>query len=192
MAPLLFSTIEVTAQAFYRTSLSYAIVNLKPIVPGHVLVIPTRPVQRIADLEDNELVSLIRSVRRVGNVVQRVYGADALTIACQDGPAAGQSVPHVHFHILPRKAQGDRFSEDKDAIYPELETGEASLMSELHEHNEAQKPAGQQQQHKHQPFKVDADEDRKPRSMEEMVKEAAWLKGFFTELESKELQDQVD
>lgn len=128
---------------------------------------------------DSELIALMRSVRRVGSVVQRAYGADALTIACQDGPAAGQSVPHVHFHILPRKAQGDRFSEDKDAIYPELETTEASLMSDMQK--------GPQQ--KHQPFKVDADEDRKPRSIEEMVAEAKWLKDFFTE---DDLREQVD
>lgn len=128
---------------------------------------------------DSELISLMRSVRRVGTVVQRAYGADALTIACQDGPAAGQSVPHVHFHVMPRKAQGDRFSEDKDAIYPELETTEANLMSDMQK--------GPQQ--KHQPFKVDADEDRKPRTMDEMVAEANWLKGFFTE---EDLRDQVD
>jgi bis(5'-adenosyl)-triphosphatase len=65
-AKLLFSTIEVTRQAFYHSSLSYAIVNLRPIVPGRelmifegyslmsktldVLVIPTRPVPRLVDL----------------------------------------------------------------------------------------------------------------------------------------------
>ncbi|TFK30188.1 diadenosine 5',5'''-P1,P4-tetraphosphate asymmetrical hydrolase [Coprinopsis marcescibilis] len=166
MSPLLFSTIEVTAQSFYRTALSYAIVNLKPIVPGHVLVIPTRPVPRLADLNDSELASLMRSVNRVGTIVEHAYGADALTIACQDGKSAGQSVPHVHFHILPRKSQGDRFSDSNDAIYPELETSEAGLSSDI-------KTA-------HQPLKVDADDHRPPRTIEEMVKEAAWLKGFFS------------
>ncbi|EAU88850.2 diadenosine 5',5'''-P1,P4-tetraphosphate asymmetrical hydrolase [Coprinopsis cinerea okayama7 len=165
---LLFSTFEVTSQAFYRNALSYAIVNLKPIVPGHVLVIPTRPVPRLADLNDTELGSLMRSVSRVGNVIERVYGADALTIACQDGKAAGQSVPHVHFHILPRKLQGDRFSENNDAIYPELEKAEAGLSSDM-----------RQTTQDYQPLKVDADDARPPRTMEEMVKEANWLKGFF-------------
>ncbi|RXW20517.1 hypothetical protein EST38_g5328 [Candolleomyces aberdarensis] len=174
---LLFSTIEVTSQAFYRTALSYSIVNLKPIVPGHVLVVPTRPVPRIADLNDKEYVSLMRSVRRVSLAVQRAYGADALTIACQDGKAAGQSVPHVHFHILPRKAQGDRFSENNDEIYPELEVAEANLLSDL------------QEQQNSQPLrlKMDADEDRKPRTMEEMVAEASWLRGFFTEEDLKDV-----
>ncbi|KAJ6536021.1 diadenosine tetraphosphate asymmetrical hydrolase [Mycena vulgaris] len=159
MASLLFSKIDVTRQAFFRSSLSYAIVNLKPIVPGHVLVLPTRHVPRLADLSEPELSSLMRAVQQVGSVIERAYGADALTVACQDGKAAGQSVPHVHFHILPRKSAGDRFSGgNNDQVYPALEKAEADMA---------------------QPFKVDADEDRVARSMEEMVKEATWLKGFF-------------
>ncbi|KAJ7083612.1 diadenosine hydrolase [Mycena belliarum] len=159
MASLLFSTIDVTRQAFFRSSLTYAIVNLKPIVPGHVLVIPTRYVSRLAELSEPELFSLMRAVNQVGSVIERVYGADGLTVACQDGEAAGQTVPHVHFHILPRKLAGDRFSgQNNDLVYPALQKAEAEMA---------------------QPFKVDADEDRAPRTMEEMVKEAAWLREFF-------------
>jgi len=167
---LLFSTIEVTRQAFYRSSLSYAIVNLKPIVPGHVLVVPTRPVPRLADLNDSELSSLMLSVRRIGTVIERAYGADGLTIACQDGKAAGQTVPHIHFHLLPRKFKGDRFSDKNDEIYPELERNEESLPTEL-----------QASPRTSEPLKVDADEARRPRSMEEMEEEARWLSSFFEE-----------
>ncbi|GLB44860.1 putative HIT domain containing protein [Lyophyllum shimeji] len=170
MGPLLFSTIEVTRQAFYRSSLTYAIVNLKPIVPGHVLVCPTRPVPRLADLNDSELSSLMLSVRRVGAVIERAYGADSLTIACQDGKAAGQSVPHVHFHLLPRKFKGDRFSDKNDEVYPALERNEKSLPAQL-----------EGSQRSSEPLKVDADEDRKPRSTEEMEEEARWLRSFFDE-----------
>ncbi|KAF9486344.1 diadenosine 5',5'''-P1,P4-tetraphosphate asymmetrical hydrolase [Pholiota conissans] len=172
MAALLFSTFEVTTQAFYRASRSYAIVNLKPIVPGHVLVIPNRPVPRLSDLDENELACLMQSVKRVGNVVEKVYGADGLTIACQDGKAAGQSVPHVHFHVLPRKLLGDPFADKNDEIYPELETNEGSLQIEL------KKQLSSGVVH-HSHLRVDADEDRKPRSLEEMEKEAAFLRGFF-------------
>ncbi|OCH87480.1 diadenosine hydrolase [Obba rivulosa] len=183
MARFFFSTIEVTRQVFYRSSLTYAIVNLKPIVPGHVLVIPTRVVPRLADLTPPELSSLMTSIQHVGRVIERVYGADGLTIACQDGKAAGQTVPHVHFHILPRRLQGDRFVNNDD-VYPALERAEGTLPQELgavqtrrttkttdEERSEPMVPQGS--------LRVDADEDRKPRTIEEMEKEAAWLRTFF-------------
>lgn len=132
------------------------------LCPQDVLVIPRRPVPRIADLTPPELAALMSSVQTVGQVVERAYAAHGLTVACQDGPAAGQSVPHVHFHVIPRKAAGDRFSGARnDDVYPALEKAEHEL------------GAGA--------LKMDAEEDRKPRSMEDMEREAAWLRTFFEE-----------
>ena len=51
-----------------------------------------------------EHVDLFQSVRVVSNALEKHYSADALNIAIQDGKDAGQSVPHVHVHILPRKS----------------------------------------------------------------------------------------
>jgi len=167
MSKLLFSTIDVTRQTFYRSSLSFAIVNLKPIVPGHVLVVPHRRVPRLADLTQLELASLMTSVQHVGRIIERAYEADGLTIACQDGKAAGQTIPHVHFHLLPRKFVGDPFSGRNDEVYPALEGAEASL-SQLQAASAV-----------HQPLKVDGDDDRVSRNMEDMEREAIWLKEFF-------------
>jgi bis(5'-adenosyl)-triphosphatase len=83
MSTLLFSTIDVTRQAFYRTSRTFAFVNLKPVVNGHVLVAPLRPVKRVSDLFPDELTSLALSVQAVGRVIERAYGAQALSIVCQ-------------------------------------------------------------------------------------------------------------
>ncbi|KAF4573295.1 hypothetical protein EYR40_003624 [Pleurotus pulmonarius] len=167
---LLFSTVDVTRQAFYRSPLSFAIVNLKPIVPGHVLVIPTRVVTRMTDLTEAELSSLMHSVQAVGRVVERAYGADGLTVACQDGKAAGQTMPHVHFHILPRKLQGDRFSKNNDEVYPAIEQSEAELSTKYESNTPGPVMEG---------IKMDADEDRVARTLGEMEEEARWLRGFF-------------
>lgn len=75
---------------------------------------------------------------------------------------------------MPRKTQGDQFSEDNDAIYPELERSEANLSSDHKLHAS-----------RTQPLKMDADENRPPRTLEEMVKEANWLKGFFDKEETQ-------
>ncbi|KAL5519572.1 HNT2 [Sanghuangporus vaninii] len=189
MNKLLFSTIDVTRQAFYRTTHAFAIVNLKPIVPGHVLVIPNRVVPRLADLSPTEVSALFTSVQLVGRIVERAYNADGLTIACQDGLAAGQSIPHVHIHVLPRKLPGrpdggDTFSERNDEVYPALEDSEQTLPRDL--------KAAQQQlqgvdgfetkeakQERINRLKVDADEARPPRTMEDMVREADWLHSLF-------------
>ncbi|KAK7695335.1 hypothetical protein QCA50_002526 [Cerrena zonata] len=185
MNRFLFSTIDVSRQVFYRTPLTFAIVNLKPIVPGHVLVIPTRVVNRLTDLNPSELAELMSSVQHVGRTIERAYGADALTIACQDGKAAGQTVPHVHFHLLPRKLRGDRFAGRNDEVYPELERAEAKLPQDLLKN--AQKDGDLAEDV--EPIKVDADDDRKPRSFDDMEKEAIWLKAFFTDIDREAKQN---
>lgn len=104
---------------FYRTSLSAAFVNLRPIVPGHVLIMPERIVPTMEELTEEEYVDLWKSVRIVQGVLKEHYqGTSAFNVAVQDGRAAGQSVPHVHVHILPRKG-GD--FERNDDVYDALE-----------------------------------------------------------------------
>ena len=106
------------SQVFFESDLVLGVVNLKPIVPGHVLVIPKRVVDRFGDLTREEVVDLWTSVHRIGPALERYYGCTALNIAIQDGIASGQSVPHVHVHVLPRK-EGD-FKRNDD-IYEQLE-----------------------------------------------------------------------
>lgn len=110
------------SQIFYRSpnTLSAAIVNLRPIVPGHVLVISKRIVPTISELSSEEYADLWSTVRYVqDNILSKCYpDTEGYNIAIQDGAAAGQSVPHVHVHILPRKG-GD--FEVNDDVYQELQ-----------------------------------------------------------------------
>lgn len=103
---------------FLKTDLSFALVNRKPVVPGHVLVCPLRPVERFRDLRPEEVADLFHTTQQVGNVVEKHFCGTSLTISIQDGPEAGQTVKHVHVHVLPRKV-GD-FSRN-DSVYDELE-----------------------------------------------------------------------
>ena len=86
-----------TTQIFALSKLSYCSVNLKPFVPGHVLVIPRRPVPAIDDLTEEEMADLMLLVQRTVRMLKKEYHTDAVTVSVQDGPAAGQTVPHVDF-----------------------------------------------------------------------------------------------
>lgn len=103
------------AQAFLWTPLSMAIVNRRPVVHGHVMVIPRRRVVRLCDMTADEVCDLWLAVQRVARTMEAYHGCDACTITLQDGPAAGQTVQHVHVHILPRFM--DDLADNND-IYP--------------------------------------------------------------------------
>jgi bis(5'-adenosyl)-triphosphatase len=106
------------SQVFYESDHCIGIVNIKPIVPGHVLIVSKRNVPRMADLTKEEVQDLYCSVHTATPLLEEKYGACASNIAMQDGRHAGQSVPHVHIHILPRKPGDFKVNDD---IYPEID-----------------------------------------------------------------------
>ena len=108
-------------QVFYKTQHTFAFVNHRPVLPGHVLVSSLRPdVKRTKDLSKEELTDFFSVVQRVQSVVETVYKTNSSTIAIQDGIHAGQSIEQLHAHILPRKETD--FGGNIDRIYSELQT----------------------------------------------------------------------
>ena len=100
------------SQVFAETPLSYGIVNLKPVVPGHVLVVTRRIIKRFESLTEDEIVDVWTLAKKVGSALEKHHGATSLTYAIQDGPSAGQTIPHVHIHVLPRR-DGDFENNDE-------------------------------------------------------------------------------
>jgi len=145
---------------FHTTAHSFAFVNLKPILPGHVLVSPIRRVPRLADLNADEVSDLFLTVQRVGRMIERVFKGTALNIAIQDGADAGQSVAHVHAHLIPRQPRDLPHTDD---IYKELDGKAGDIGKHLDDARRGSFPA------------VDADDMRKARSETEMAHEAQWL-----------------
>ena len=80
----------------------YAFLDIFPRRQGHTLVIPTRPVQRLAALTQDERSSLMDGVAEVQHRLGRKFSTTDFTVCVHDGPLAGQQVPHVHIHVLPR------------------------------------------------------------------------------------------
>lgn len=140
-------------EVFFTTELSFALVNLRPVVPGHVLVCPKRLVKRFVDLTAEEATDLWLSAQKIGSKLESHFKASSLTFTIQDGPEAGQTVPHVHIHILPRKG-GD--FEKNDEVYDVIDRKEKELKE-----------------------KLDLDKERKDRTRDEMAQEADEFRALF-------------
>lgn len=107
-------------------------------------------------------------------MVERVFTASSLNIAIQDGVDAGQSVPHVHAHIIPRKKDDLEEKGGTDAIYDMMESEEAHLGNQMKEKEKAAR-AEHAEDEKRGKFPAVDNDSRKPRSDAEMHKEAEWL-----------------
>uniref|UniRef100_A0A182WF00 Nitrilase and fragile histidine triad fusion protein NitFhit n=1 Tax=Anopheles minimus TaxID=112268 RepID=A0A182WF00_9DIPT len=102
---------------FYVSEHSFAFTNIRCVVPGHVLVTTKRAAARLPDLSPAEISDFFQTVCKVEKAAERLYDATSSTVTVQDGPDSGQTVFHVHCHIMPRH-EGD-FPEN-DQIYGEL------------------------------------------------------------------------
>ncbi len=93
-------------RVFAETTHSFAFLANIPITPGHSLVAPRRIVATVDELAPEELTDLFALVKQVKTVLRQAVGAQGFNCAWNEGRAYGQSVPHLHIHIVPR-TQGD-------------------------------------------------------------------------------------
>ena len=100
----------------------FAFLDIFPRREGHTLVVPTTPVQRIAELSEVERSNLMNGVVIVQALLSKHFDTTDFTVIVHDGPLAGQEIPHVHVHILPR-TDGDSGS-TLAAMWPHTPIGE--------------------------------------------------------------------
>jgi len=100
----------------------FAFLDIFPRREGHTLVVPTTPVQRIAELSEMERSNLMNGVVSVQALLSKHFDTTDFTVIVHDGPLAGQEIPHVHVHVLPR-TDGDSGS-TLAAMWPHTPIGE--------------------------------------------------------------------
>lgn len=98
-----FCSLTFRASAFLQSTGSLAVPNRAPILVGHALVVPRRHVERVGDLRNNEFRDLMELGRCAANVLSKSFQASAFDWSIQDGVEAGQTVPHTHLHLIPRR-----------------------------------------------------------------------------------------
>lgn len=91
-------------QTFYEDDLVLALYTHKPILPGHSLIISKRHVERFENLTDAEILRIGQVIKKVNVAVQKVFHTSSYLLLQKNGSEVGQTVPHVHFHYIPRKA----------------------------------------------------------------------------------------
>jgi histidine triad (HIT) family protein len=89
-----------------------AFLDVMPVNRGHCLVIPKGHYETLQDVPDSELPWLIRGVKKAAKAVKKAVSADGYNVQMNNFEAAGQVVPHAHFHIVPR------FSGDGLKLWP--------------------------------------------------------------------------
>ena len=92
----------------YEDKYTYAFLDINPVADGHVLLIPKHHEQFIEKLPEKYLTVLFRTMRTLINPIQNAFDAPSSSIAINNGPNAGQIIPHVHIHIIPRPSSVGR------------------------------------------------------------------------------------
>jgi histidine triad (HIT) family protein len=93
---------EIPAEVVAKTEHATAFLDVQPLADGHVLVVPTAHVATIEELTAAQATDLFALVRRLAGPVRTALAADGTTIGVNNGGATGQTIPHVHVHIVPR------------------------------------------------------------------------------------------
>lgn len=95
---------EIPSIKVYEDSDTVAIMDIMPQTDGHVLVLPRAPSRNLLDADPATFKPLYETVQIIARAVQQAFGAEGVLIKQFNEEAAGQTVFHLHIHVVPRKA----------------------------------------------------------------------------------------
>ena len=113
---------EIPAARVFEDELTLAFMDLGQVNPGHVLVASKRHAATLFELTPDEAAAMMRTAQRVAAAVRAAFDPDGVMLLQANGAVAGQTVGHVHLHVVPRHA-GDGI----DFTWPRKEPGPAVL-----------------------------------------------------------------
>ncbi|WOE31942.1 MULTISPECIES: HIT family protein [unclassified Acinetobacter] len=92
---------ELPAIKVYEDEHVLAFMDIMPQADGHTLVIPKTPAETLLDLDPEAATYTIQIVQKIAKAIQTGLGAQGIVLMQLSGSSAGQTVPHVHFHLIP-------------------------------------------------------------------------------------------
>ena len=100
---------EIPAEVVAKGDGYLAFLDVQPLADGHVLVVSTAHVATIEELDAADADRLFRAVRTLAGPTRQAVGAAGSIVGINNGEATGQTIPHVHVHIVPRWAGDNNF-----------------------------------------------------------------------------------
>jgi len=97
---------EIPAHKVYEDEFTLAFLDIAPVNPGHTLVTLKKHVKNIEEASEEDLCHLIKTVKKVGNAIKAGLKVSGYNASVNNDPVAGQVIPHIHFHVIPR-VEGD-------------------------------------------------------------------------------------
>ena len=92
---------EIPAQIVYEDEVVIAFRDVKPAAPVHVLIVPRKPIPRIAEAEEMDQAALGHLLLKAAEVAKKLgLSESGYRLVINNGPDAGESVPHLHLHII--------------------------------------------------------------------------------------------
>jgi len=95
---------EIPSTAIFEDEHVYAFLDIKPVNPGHTLVVPKVHSSGFHDASKETLQALIFTTQRIANAIVAAGICEAFNLEENNGKIAGQVIPHLHLHIVPRQA----------------------------------------------------------------------------------------
>ncbi|QQR83924.1 HIT family protein [Candidatus Peregrinibacteria bacterium] len=121
---------KIPSSIVYEDDTVLAFMDIQPVNPGHVLVIPKKHAESVAELDDETMGALNVVCKKVNQALRKSdLKVEGVNHFLADGEAAGQEVFHVHFHVFPRFANdgfGLKFKEDYANLPPRSELDAAA------------------------------------------------------------------
>lgn len=93
---------EVPASKVLETASMAAFLDIQPLAPGHLLVVPTEHYETLAEVPPSLLAEVTTELPRLARALLEAVQASALNLTCNSGKDSGQEIPHLHFHLIPR------------------------------------------------------------------------------------------
>lgn len=112
---------EIPSTAVYEDDDFKAILDVNPAARGHVIIIPKKHAANIYELEDEDAAKVFPIAKKIAAALQKTYGCDGVNVLQNNGEAAGQTVFHLHVHVIPRYYDDDIKIRWKPGETPDLD-----------------------------------------------------------------------